>query len=515
MGQQSAIRFGQSAPEGGPSQYTRMIPGCTAPSSASRAPLNGPQPVERQGAAPGRRRLGVAANAAQWLLPQPDSTDRFALGQMVVTDLVFLILTAFLPSFIHPALALPGPFVLVYAVLVTLFGFSEGMYKRPSDGRGQAGLAVSVRAVLFALGLVCVASYATMTLAAIPATFVMGVAGISGWRWWSRAGRRSRSRDEECRNVLIVGAGPVGCAIARALRDPAYKTTVRGFLDESQALSQSVLGRIEDLAWLARAEFVDEVILALPGQPTRVREAAELATKNHLDVRAVLDMPADPWIDGFERIGDLPLVALHREPLPSGSLLLKRVFDIVAALCGIVLTGPLMAILAFVIRLDTPGPAIYSAKRTGAKGRVFPCFKFRSMVTDADQLKDSLRDRNQREGPIFKLDCDPRVTRVGRFIRKYSLDELPQLWNVLRDDMSLVGPRPHPVEEVNHYELQHYRRLDVKPGMTGLWQVTARNNPSFELNMHLDLTYIENWSLLLDVRILMQTVRVLFAPEGV
>jgi lipopolysaccharide/colanic/teichoic acid biosynthesis glycosyltransferase len=133
------------------------------------------------------------------------------------------------------------------------------------------------------------------------------------------------------------------------------------------------------------------------------------------------------------------------------------------------------------------------------------------MVTDADQRKESLRGRNQRDGPSFKLDDDPRITQVGRFIRRYSLDELPQLWNVLRGDMSLVGPRPHPVDEVKHYELQHYRRLDVKPG---LWQVTARESPSFELGMHLDLTYIENWTLALDMRILLRTFRVLFAPDG-
>jgi lipopolysaccharide/colanic/teichoic acid biosynthesis glycosyltransferase len=137
------------------------------------------------------------------------------------------------------------------------------------------------------------------------------------------------------------------------------------------------------------------------------------------------------------------------------------------------------------------------------------------MVTDAAQLKEDLRARNQRQGPIFKIDDDPRVTRIGRIIRRYSLDELPQLWNVLRGEMSLVGPRPHPVDEVNHYELHQFRRLDVKPGITGLWQITARDCPSFELNMHLDLTYIENWNLRLDLLILAKTVRVLFAPEGV
>jgi lipopolysaccharide/colanic/teichoic acid biosynthesis glycosyltransferase len=189
-------------------------------------------------------------------------------------------------------------------------------------------------------------------------------------------------------------------------------------------------------------------------------------------------------------------------------------FDVAGAAFSLALAGPVMAIVALLIRLDSPGPVIYSAERTGAKGSRFRCYKFRSMVTNADHLKDDLRAQNQREGPIFKIVADPRITRVGRFIRRYSLDELPQLWNVLRGEMSMVGPRPHPVDEVNHYELHHYRRLDVKPGITGLWQITARHSPSFDLNMHLDLTYIENWSLRLDLRILLSTARVLFAPEG-
>ena len=184
------------------------------------------------------------------------------------------------------------------------------------------------------------------------------------------------------------------------------------------------------------------------------------------------------------------------------------------AALGIAVGSPVMAVVALLIRLDSPGSVIYSAERTGVKGRRFRCYKFRSMVTNAEHLKEELRERNQRQGPIFKIDNDPRITRIGRIIRRYSLDELPQLWNVLRGEMSLVGPRPHPVDEVNHYELQHYRRLDVRPGITGLWQITARGCPSFELNMHLDLTYIETWTLRLDLLILARTVRVLFAPEG-
>jgi exopolysaccharide biosynthesis polyprenyl glycosylphosphotransferase len=210
----------------------------------------------------------------------------------------------------------------------------------------------------------------------------------------------------------------------------------------------------------------------------------------------------------------VPIVTLHREPLPSAALFLKRLLDVTGAAIGLVLASPLMAMVALLIRLGSHGPVVYAAERTGAKGRRFRCYKFRSMVSDAEHLKEDLRARNQRQGPIFKMDDDPRITRVGHIIRRYSLDELPQLWNVLRGEMSLVGPRPHPIDEVNHYELQQFRRLDVKPGITGLWQITARDCPSFELNMHLDLTYIENWSLLLDLRILASTVRVLFVPEG-
>ena len=348
-------------------------------------------------------------------------------------------------------------------------------------------------------------------------TLTASLAGLLLWRYLRQVASKRRAQNAKSRNVLIVGGGPVARAIAHALRaNPLQHALVRGFLADDVPLSPAVLGRIEDLGWLARAEFIDEVILALPGEPVRTRKAAAIALRNHLDIRAVPDLPVDFWPDaGVDRIGEVPVVTLHREPLPSAALFLKRVMDVAGAALGLVLASPLMAVVALLIRLDSPGPVVYSAERVGAKGRRFRCFKFRSMVTDADRLKEELRDRNQRQGPIFKIDADPRITRIGRIIRRYSLDELPQLWNVLRGEMSLVGPRPHPVDDVNRYELHQYRRLDVKPGITGLWQITARDCPSFELNMHLDLTYIENWGLLLDLRILASTVRVLFAPEGI
>jgi exopolysaccharide biosynthesis polyprenyl glycosylphosphotransferase len=324
----------------------------------------------------------------------------------------------------------------------------------------------------------------------------------------SALGHRAR------RKVLIVGAGPIGGSIARALREEDT-AEICGFVDDRLSDAPGVLGRVADLAWLARAEFIDEVIVALPSQSPAAWTACEIAQRNHLDVRSTIGLPAGAWPNAaVDRIGGVPVISLHRERFPYVPLFLKRVLDVVGASIGLALAGPVMVLLALLIRLDSAGAAVYSAERIGARGRRFRCYKFRSMVQHADRLKEALRSRNQREGATFKIEDDPRITRVGRFIRRYSLDELPQLWNVLCGDMSLVGPRPHPTDDVNRYELHDYRRLDVKPGITGLWQVTARKNPSFELNMHLDLTYIENWTLLLDLRILLRTLRVLFVPEG-
>jgi exopolysaccharide biosynthesis polyprenyl glycosylphosphotransferase len=434
----------------------------------------------------------------------------------MAADLMVLTIVCGALTLFSPAWGLPWPYLPIFAVLVTLFGLREGLFKRAGDPCPAGVVPALARSILFAIGLVFIAAWDAMRPLAAARIFASSLAGLALLRRLRQAVWKRRRRETESRKILIIGGGPVARSIAQALRnDPLHRATVCGFVDDNQPLSPAVLGRIADLDWLARAEFIDEVILALPGQPAQTREAAEAAFRNHLDIRAVPDLPPGPWPDsGIDRIGEVPIVTLHREPLPSAALFLKRVLDVTGAMCGLVVLSPLMAIVALLIRLDSPGPIFYSAERTGAKGRHFRCYKFRSMVTDAAQLKEDLRARNQRQGPIFKIDDDPRVTRIGRLIRRYSLDELPQLWNVLCGEMSLVGPRPHPVDEVNHYELHQFRRLDVKPGITGLWQITARDCPSFDLNMHLDLTYIENWSLRLDLRILANTIRVLFAPEG-
>jgi lipopolysaccharide/colanic/teichoic acid biosynthesis glycosyltransferase len=157
---------------------------------------------------------------------------------------------------------------------------------------------------------------------------------------------------------------------------------------------------------------------------------------------------------------------------------------------------------------------LYKSRRVGKKGRQFVCYKFRSMVIDADERKAELRKKSYRTGPTFKIHNDPRITRVGRWLRNFSLDELPQLWNILRGDMSLVGPRPHPLDDFELYDPEHMVRLHVKPGLTGLWQVMARRDPSFEKNMAMDLEYIENWTLMLDFKILLRTIPAVMRGHG-
>src|SRR6266478_5213531 len=193
-------------------------------------------------------------------------------------------------------------------------------------------------------------------------------------------------------------------------------------------------------------------------------------------------------------------------PILSMGLFVKRIMDLLLSAVGLLLLWPLLLAIALAVKLESPGPIIYASLRAGKKGQKFACYKFRSMFDGADGLKDSLRRYNERQDPFFKIAEDPRVTRRGHFLRKYSLDELPQFWNVLKGDMSLVGPRPHPVDDYVRYRSNDHRRLDVKPGITGLWQVIARTNPSFETCMMLDLEYMKQWSFLLDCKILILTI---------
>ncbi len=407
---------------------------------------------------------------------------------------------------------------LLQAALITLIGYAEGLHTEDGDQRAQAR--ILGKSILGATALLWFASglhgtpWATSSLFCGAGLLHFGM--LWTWRRQSATLHRRSPQSSELSNVLIVGAGSVGRRVASYVQEhPETGRSVCGFLDDEGPLSNKVIGRVNDLARLSRTRFVDAVILAAPHDQVLTRQVLCEAQRLRLDVEIVPDLfGCQPVAGDFAQLGDLPVICLHSEQLPSAGLVLKRLVDLLGAGLALTILSPLLGAIAGLIKLDSRGPVLYCAQRAGRKGRLFRCYKFRTMVSNADELKDDLRQNNQRSGPFFKIANDPRITRVGRLLRRYSLDELPQLGNVLKGNMSLVGPRPHPVDDVAGYEIEHLARLDVTPGITGLWQVSARRDPSFERGMELDREYIRTWSVLSDMRILLRTFLVVVRGGG-
>jgi exopolysaccharide biosynthesis polyprenyl glycosylphosphotransferase len=287
-------------------------------------------------------------------------------------------------------------------------------------------------------------------------------------------------------------------------------------VDDQPAVGVKTLGRMQDLEQVAQTKFLDEILVCLPNEPMAARRAVFVARRLGVDLKVVLEVHGCVLgNDAIEMVGDIPLLTLQEQDNSELGMLAKRAFDVVGAAGLLLLLAPVLALIGAWIKLDSPGPALYCAPRIGRRGRPFLCYKFRTMRIGADEQKHGLRIQNERTGPFFKLSTDPRVTVLGKSLRRYSLDELPQLWNIVRGDMSLVGPRPHPLDDYARYAPEHLGRLSVTPGLTGLWQVTARSDPSFERNMALDREYIEKQSLWMDVWILFRTVREVALGSGV
>jgi exopolysaccharide biosynthesis polyprenyl glycosylphosphotransferase len=330
----------------------------------------------------------------------------------------------------------------------------------------------------------------------------------------------------EKRNVLIVGYGHSAHLLRQQLeQNPQLGYVVKGFVCRRRTPRANVkgdgdtdselLGTVDELSEITRAHFIDEILISVPSDRHLVKDIARKAKAARVQARVVPDL-----YDGLvtehpiEYIGQFPSLTLCHHDAPTISLIIKRLMDIVLSGIALTVLSPLLALVAFLVKLDSKGPFFYRAVRVGKKGVTFACYKFRTMVENADGLKESVAHLNERDGILFKIAADPRITRVGKYLRKFSIDELPQLWNVLKGDMSLVGPRPPACGEYTQYSLEHLCRLDVTPGLTGLWQVTARQDPSFQSYIELDKEYVNHWSLGLDFRILIRTVGVVLAGTG-
>ncbi len=312
--------------------------------------------------------------------------------------------------------------------------------------------------------------------------------------------------------VLVAGAGDVGKMVMQnILVRPELGYQVVGFVDDerNEDLGKfKALGTLRDVRRLIAEHSVDEVIITLPVSAHRITSQIMMACSHRsVRCRVVPDFfqISLKQVDVSELNG-IPLISVREFPLHGTSRVLKRVGDTLLAGMLLLVASPLMGAIALAIHLDSAGPILFRQQRVGRDGRTFTLYKFRSMYIDAEERLAHLMEHNEATGPIFKMRNDPRVTRVGRYIRRFSLDELPQLFNVIGGDMSLVGPRPPLPSEVESYEEWHRRRMEVRPGLTGLWQVSGRSDLTFDEMVLLDIWYIENWSPVLDFKILLRTI---------
>lgn len=434
---------------------------------------------------------------------------------LVTNSLVSLTNYEFFPNYMG--------FLVLYIALLVLLCKNYELYRTRLDRSWLDEALLVFKSVTIAALILMVVMYLSkqqVSRFVVLLSWALNIFLLAGWRYTRHkiVERRIRNGDG-LRRVLIVGAGKVGHKLAEILENNRrWGLKVKGFVDDSKQ-GEHILGRISDVSEILQSQFIDEVFVTIPSERELVKSVTKEALSHRADVKIIPDLldgivpQGRPYSIGF--FGDLPIIEIYRKPIPELGLFIKRAIDVVCGACMFVFTFPILITISILIKVDSPdGPVIYRSRRVGKKGKFFYCFKFRTMTANADDLKDRLRDLNERSGPFFKIKDDPRITRVGKVLRKYSLDELPQLYNLLRGDMSLVGPRPHPLDDFELYNLEDYRRLDVKPGITSLWAVEARNDPSFERNMELDLLYIENWSIWLDLKIMLKTIPAVLKGSG-
>ena len=395
--------------------------------------------------------------------------------------------------------------------------------------RARWSIRSDARLIARALGLLAVATFAFLYLAQLPeisrpyllVLFAALLASTLGVRIALRAAfGTARRRGHNRRNVLVLGTGIRGQELAAKLENHAeLGLKVIGFLgDETDELPArwAYLGPIEDLLAVIHDQVVDEVAICLFTEDWALIES--IATTCEAEGKLVrLPVPMPALTIATAHIEDLegtPVLSLLSGPNAAIALVVKRMIDVTAAAFGMILLAPLLGAIALTIAVKDGGPIFYRQERVGLHGRRFRIIKFRSMVTNADGMLDALKSQNEINGHAFKMTADPRITRIGRFLRRSSLDELPQLWNVLIGEMSLVGPRPPLPTEVAAYDIWHRRRLSMKPGITGLWQVEGRNLAEFDRWVQKDLEYIDTWSPWLDIQILLRTIPAAIRADG-
>jgi exopolysaccharide biosynthesis polyprenyl glycosylphosphotransferase len=411
-------------------------------------------------------------------------------------------------------------FPIAWVAILVLFSVYDGRRNlRVTDEITSLTVASLLAGVALAGGLYL--SFREISRVLFLAFVVFSYGGLLSWRMMARlAFRLNFMREGSLRRVLIVGAGPVGRQLHEQMtKNEHFSLRVVGFLDDDplkQRLDADILGPVSDAVKAIKAHQIDDVVIALP---VRAYEKA-----NHL-VADLHNLPVKVWMipDYFhlalhkavaEEFAGIPMLDLRAPALNDYQRMVKRAFDVVITLLLMPLALPLLGLIALLIRLEGPGSLLFRQERVGENGRLFKMLKFRTMVPNAEQLRYLVERRDENGHLIHKAKGDPRVTRVGAILRKTSLDELPQLFNILKGEMSLVGPRPELPYLVDMYEPWQRKRFAVPQGITGWWQVNGRSDKPMHLNTEDDLFYVQNYSLLLDIFILFKTAWVVLRGKG-
>jgi exopolysaccharide biosynthesis polyprenyl glycosylphosphotransferase len=433
---------------------------------------------------------------------------------------------------VDPASNVPYSVYLPMAALLTVMLILTNRHEGAYDLRRNRSLSRDLYGVLSAtttaIMLLVVLVFFYRRLSYSRMIFVYAGVLIIAFLAWARIARhailtRMRQSGHGVDRVLIIGSGEVGRAVMRnTIAQPELGYRVIGFLDDDPAKSSTdigpikALGPVENISQIVKDRGIDVVMITLPwqyhGKIIRLVGEAEQAGVRAAVVPDLFQLS----LGGIqiEEINGIPLISVKQTTLTGMNQVIKRAFDLLITIPVVVLLAPVWPLVALAIRLDSPGPILFRQIRVGRHGKTFTFYKFRSMRVNAEAELEKLRALNEASGPLFKIKDDPRQTRVGRFIRRTSLDELPQFFNVLRGDMSLVGPRPGLPCEVEKYQNWHRRRLEVQPGLSGLWQVRGRSDLTFDEMVMLDIYYGENWALLTDVQILMRTIPQILFGDG-
>jgi exopolysaccharide biosynthesis polyprenyl glycosylphosphotransferase len=329
-------------------------------------------------------------------------------------------------------------------------------------------------------------------------------------------GRRQivRMFDPTVTRILVVGTGPMSDRLTSRLRR-CPDTRVVGHVDDNAAPGTRVLGGVTDLPDVCADHAIDRVIIAFPNTSDAIVLEALRKLEGQVPISEIPRyFELHNWRTEAEELHGLTLMHLPTVSMAASERIIKRLMDVTLATCALTVVAPFLLLVALAIKLDSRGPVFFRQERMGRAGKPFRIFKFRSMTADAWRQRDMVAGCNEVDGPLFKMEKDPRVTRVGAFIRRTSIDELPQLINVVRGEMSLVGPRPLPTEESDRIDGAALARLDVNPGITGLWQVCGRSDLTYDDLQHLDSVYVRSWSLRWDLRIMAQTPRAVCGRSG-